>query len=311
MLELPPLMGVDQYLDDIRAYLSLDGASQAKILEEIRAHLEDSARALQLTGLSEEESEAQAMKRFGDVKEVGERLRQVHGRGSWDEALLAAGATLLFALLAEGHHILWLIFRVRVGSLYTLAASGLAFGGVSAYAWRRDLPRWCYPWLGYALLWVLFSCGERTLGRYVAPSVLLLSVLLVLSSKGFGPLARLARAIWRDWTLGSFVLFPATMFLSWLFFDGTSPAQEVPFVVGIGSLCGGASAAFVLARSSVARAISLAQAVVLSLGAAFVATSAQWLQPAVGRLAVVMTVTLGCVLSPVAVVGVKRLVRPG
>ncbi len=54
-------------------------------------------------------------------------MRRVYERGTRGEALLAAGATLLFTLLAEGHHILWLAFGVRIGSLYTLAAMALIF----------------------------------------------------------------------------------------------------------------------------------------------------------------------------------------
>lgn len=297
---------LDDYLNEISARLLRLGAeAREDILLEARSHLEDSTRALQLRGLSKKESEAKAMEKFGDAKEIGEELRQVHEQDTWGEALLAASATLLFTLLAEGHHILWLAFRVRIGSLYSLGAMGAMFLGVSAYAWRRDFPRWSYPWLGYALLWTLYASGVRTLGPYVWPAALLLLGLLALSSRGFRPLIALARAVWRDWPLGSLTLFPATVLLSWLFFDGTPPAREVPFMVGIGFVCALASAAFILARSSAVRVTSLAMATLVSLSVVFLVTRAEWFEPALGWLAAVIALTLAWVFSPAAIVAVK------
>ena len=302
------MSSLNQYVFELRASLGhLDAETRQEIVEEVRSHLEDKARCLQLSGLSKEESMSKAIEDFGDAGEIGNQLRQVHEQGTWGEALLAAGATLVFALLAEGHHLL-LAFGVRVGGLYALGAMGAMFLGLSAYPWRRNFPRWSYPWLGYTLLWTLYASGVRTLGPYVWPTTLLLLGLLALSSRGFGPLIALARAIWRDWTLGSLALFPATMLLSWLFFDGTPFAREVPFIVGIGLLCASASAAFVLARSLVARVTSLAMATLASMIIVFLATKAEWFEPALGWLAVVIAVALACVFSPAAIVAVKSRV---
>ncbi len=136
----------------------------------------------------------------------------------------------------------------------------------------------------------------------------LLGGLAGLSSVGFGPLAALARSIWRDWTLGSFVLFPATMLLSWLFFDETPFARGVPFIVGIGLLCALASAAFILARSSAARVTSLAIATLVSMTTVLLATRAEWFEPTLGWLAVVIATALAYVFSPAAIVAVKSRV---
>lgn len=303
------MSSLNQYVFELQASLAhLHAETRQEIVREVRGHLEDEARCLQLRGLPKGDSMSKAIEHFGSAEEIGGEMRRVYERGTWGEALLAAGATLLFTLLAEGHHILWLAFGVRIGSLYTLAAMALIFLGVSAYAWRRAFPRWTCPWLGYALLWTLYFSGERTVGPYVWPAALLLLGLLALSSVGFGPLAALARSIWRDWTLGSFVLFPATMLLSWLFFDETPFARGVPFIVGIGLLCALASAAFILARSSAARVTSLAIATLVSMTTVFLATRAEWFEPALGWLAVVIATALAYVFSPAAIVAVKSRV---
>jgi hypothetical protein len=87
---------LDDYLNEIGNQLQLGAEAREDILLEVRSHLEDSTRTLQLGGLSREESEAKAVERFGDAKEIGEELRQAHGRGTRKEGLLAALPPLLF-----------------------------------------------------------------------------------------------------------------------------------------------------------------------------------------------------------------------
>jgi hypothetical protein len=261
------MSNLSRYLAELEASLGhLNEKRRSEIIEEVRGHLEDRAHHFQLGGLPKEEAMSKAIENFGGAEEVGGEMRKVYKRGTWGEALLAAGATLLFTLLAESYRILWLAFRVRMGSLYALGAMGPVFLGVSAYAWRRDFPRWSYPWLGYALLWTLYASGERTLGPYVWPVALLLLGLLALSSRGFGPLITLARAIWRDWTLGSLALFPVTMFLSLLFLDEVYPSVEAPLYIGAGMVAALASIVFIKAQSSRARlgVLLMANAVIIT-----------------------------------------------
>ena len=135
---------LNSYLTEVQATLtSLDTLAQRAIIEELRGHLEDSARALQLGGLSKRESEAKVMERFGDVKEIGNQLRQVHGRGTWGEALLAALPHLLFVLATEmsGLWAYYLMPGQRLpGKTFDLAFVVLCLA-VTAYAWWRRWPR--------------------------------------------------------------------------------------------------------------------------------------------------------------------------
>jgi hypothetical protein len=54
-------------------------------MEELHGHLEDRAAALQAGGLEKEASMSETIERFGEAKEVGTALRDVHGRlsGPW------------------------------------------------------------------------------------------------------------------------------------------------------------------------------------------------------------------------------------
>ncbi|MFQ6057365.1 MAG: permease prefix domain 1-containing protein [Anaerolineae bacterium] len=305
------MSSLSQYLAELEATLGhMDAATRREIIEEVAGHLKDQAHHFQWSGLSEEESMEKAMEALGDPAELGRELRQVHGGATRRDALLAAlppalfgmSITVFFLLVVPlGRLVIGGPTRVRYGlgistggmvvgiGVLLLAMLILVAGSLVAAAQR--LPVWGYTWTGAAVMSIL--CALVAVADdspyLVSPAVdvliliaLLLLGLLALSSRGFGPLVALARAIWRDWTLGSLALFPATMLLSWLFFDGTPFAREVPFMVGIGLLCASASAAFVLARSSAVRVTSLAMATFISLSVVFLATRAEWFEPAWG-----------------------------
>lgn len=228
------------YLTEVQAALaSLDNPTQRAIIEELRGHLEDSARALQLGGLSKKESEAKAMERFGDVKHIGNQLRQVHGRGTWGEALLAALPHLLFVLAAEmnGLGAYYLMPGQRLpGRAFDLAFVVLCLA-MTAFAWWRRWPRWSAPWLGYAL---------------VVP-------FLFLTTAVTGPLATVAFFAWligcavvffwladRDWTTACLTAFSwVPMLWSLLTMDEVHPRVEGPLMVAAGVVAALAVIAFV------------------------------------------------------------------
>jgi len=135
----------------------LDEERKSEIIEEVRRHLEDRVRYLQLGGLSKEDSMSKAIEHFGSAKEIGGEMRQVYGRGTWGEALLAALPSLLLAVVALSlPHLVNFDERVILSLLIALA---LAFPAVAIYTWWRGIPIWSYPWLGVGS----FSCAS-TLG---------------------------------------------------------------------------------------------------------------------------------------------------
>ena len=74
------MAALNDYLTEMQAALaSPDKSTQRAIIEELRGHLEDRAHSLQLQGISREASMSETIERFGDVREVGAALRDVHG----------------------------------------------------------------------------------------------------------------------------------------------------------------------------------------------------------------------------------------
>jgi hypothetical protein len=97
------------------------------------------------------------MERFGDAKEIGEELRQAHGRGTRKEGLLAALPLIPFALWALS---LAISPRLHVGIIVPFpAAWAIVVLAVAIYAWRKGIPLWSYSWLGVAsfLVPILFD----------------------------------------------------------------------------------------------------------------------------------------------------------
>ena len=68
-------------------------------MEELRGHLEDHAHSLQLQGVSKEASMSETIEGFGEAREGGAAPRDVHGPGSWGEALVGMLPFLAMGLL--------------------------------------------------------------------------------------------------------------------------------------------------------------------------------------------------------------------
>jgi hypothetical protein len=84
------MSSLNRYLAKLQACLcDLPPFVQRDVVEELRGHLEDRASGLQLRGTSEEASMSQAIERFGEAREVGAALRDVHRRVSWAKVGLA------------------------------------------------------------------------------------------------------------------------------------------------------------------------------------------------------------------------------
>ena len=231
------------YLAAMEAVLGqLDEARRREIVAEIGGHLEDKAHLLMLRGLTEEASMEKAMESFGDPAEVGLELRQVHGRGTWGEALLAALPHLLFVLATQmsGLWAYYLMPGQRLpGKAFDLAFIVLCLS-VTAYAWWRRWPRWSAPWLGYALVALLFLLETTPAGAlHTAAFFAWLTSCAVV----FFWLAD------RDWATACLTAFSwAPMLWSLLALDEVHPRVEGPLMVAAGVAAALAVIAFVRGR---------------------------------------------------------------
>jgi hypothetical protein len=92
---------IDSYLTHLGRRLHLPAAERDQVLAEVRGHLEERARALRATGVSEEQAERQAVLAFGPVGRISQELRVSHpvawGKRRWMVGMLM-GAVVFYAL---------------------------------------------------------------------------------------------------------------------------------------------------------------------------------------------------------------------
>ena len=129
---------IERYLDQLRRELQVSPEQEAEILREVRSHLLLAAR--DLAGRPAE-APALALERFGSAQEIGQGLRQVHGRATWREALLAALPLLLLGGAASLPQApAWLAVVLVAGPVACLAAW--------VWAGKGHWPLWGWAWLG-------------------------------------------------------------------------------------------------------------------------------------------------------------------
>ena len=98
-------MAIDRYIMAARTRMDTlsDDAQADETAEELRAHLEDAARELQLRGVDPRESEREAVRRFGASDDVAMALVAAHRRRiPGRRALSAALAVAAIAILGSG-----------------------------------------------------------------------------------------------------------------------------------------------------------------------------------------------------------------
>ena len=151
---------LDTYLSALRGHLKTGAAARSNVLRELADHLEDRTDELVKSGLTREEAKTEAARRFGDPWTIGAELSVVHNQGTWIAAALTAAPHLLVAGLFASHR--WLELQLLVPAL--LFATVVSIAG-----WRKHLPTWVYPWLGYLLFPLLLAgtVSAVTLGHAV------------------------------------------------------------------------------------------------------------------------------------------------
>jgi len=275
------------YLDSVAACLhTLPLAKREDILEELGGHLDDRSRALQASGLQKEEAMQEALTNLGSAEEVGQSLQQVHERGTWGQALLAA---LPFVVFAVGLSIRewgapplkatpgWrmLLFYLTYGSIYLVFLAGMAAG------WLRNMPMWAYPYWGFWFLFTLWWSGlgsPRTIfdgQRAWIPGLALIGI-LALITRGFRPLISALRGAFRDWTRASLALYPAVASICWACFDEMTASYEGPSQLLALLLCAAGVIGFVRSSRRWQRMACLFGAALASFTVMYVATTFYW-----------------------------------
>ena len=130
---------IDSYLTQLARRLHLPAAERDQVLAEVRGHLEERARALHQTGVSEEHAERQAVLVFGPVGRISQELRASHpipwGKWRWLVGIVT-GAVVTWAL--------WLIGTVPV-TVYSYARDPVYQCPPSPRPITPPLSSYCFP----------------------------------------------------------------------------------------------------------------------------------------------------------------------
>lgn len=114
-----------KYVTDIVNETGSSPETKADLFEELTAHLEDSYEAFIKDGFNENEAEKQAIQNFGDVKEIGNDLRQAMFPYQRELLFTLAISSIIYSFLVylvqlfiEGDaHIWWLIPSIFISSV--------------------------------------------------------------------------------------------------------------------------------------------------------------------------------------------------
>jgi hypothetical protein len=266
------MSSLKSYLARLEACLGgLPPDARQAVMEELRGHLEDQAAALRATGCEKEASMSEAIERFGEAREIGTALRDVHGRSSWTETLAGMVPFLAFGLLTVLYEVLPRPNPVRwpwgFVACYVVLLIGLGVG------WVKGFPRWSYSYGGLVLvftwwwmgipaqnlwtynIWILKRYNEL-LGWRAWILLLVMSVIALLLTRSVCPLFQLVKGVWQDWTRLSFGLYGVMPMAVWIGFDEVSFNPAPYLLVSMVVLAAGALAYVRSARTS-QRALAL------------------------------------------------------
>ncbi|HID63779.1 MAG TPA: hypothetical protein EYP49_13730 [Anaerolineae bacterium] len=272
------------YLAKLEACLGgLPPSAQQAVMEELRGHLEDRAAALRANGLKEEASMSEAIERFGKAREVGAALRDVHGRGSWGEALAGMVPFLVFGLAMTLNEYLvrpvWSAYGTTVYcfvACYFVLLVGLGVG------WMKGFPRWSYPYGGLVLVCTWWWMGLNSPRVWIfngpgawIPLLVLVAIILVLT-RSWRPLRQLLAGVWHDWPRLSFGLYGCMPLVVWLLFDEVTAPYPAPYLAASAVILAVGALAYVRSARTSQRALALLMAMTLAWGVTTVGTATYW-----------------------------------
>lgn len=258
------------YLAKLEACLGgLPQDTRQAVMEELRDHLEDRAAALRAQGLEKEASMSEAIKRFGGAREVGAALQDVHGPGSWNEALAGMMPFLVIGLADAWYEYLSYHGRSWSTTRWFFAASYLVLLIGFAVGWVKGFPRWSYPYVGWTLF--IHLLGNRTvsglwifsgLGEWIP--LLVVAVIALLLTRSVRPLRQLVTGVWQDWTRLSFVLYAIVPVLVMASFDEVTKPYPIPYLAASSVALAGGALAYVRVAKTSQRALALLIGMTLS-----------------------------------------------
>ena len=294
------MASLKSYLAKLEARLSgLSPNAQQAVMEELRGHLEDRVAALRAGGLEKEASMSEAIERFGEAGEIGDALRDVHGRGSWDEALKgmvpfmlqpiflifgSAIAALVKYLHLTGPVLPVSVFLVAIGSAAVFAV--LTFSGafltVLGVGWVKGFPRWSYPYGGLVLaftsvvvadrldLWIIFNRYARWI------PLLVMAAIALLLGRLWRPLRSLYKGVWHDWTRLSFGLYGILPLALAIAFDEVRGPYEAPCLAASSVILAVGALAYIRSARTSQRALALLTGMTLSWAVATAFLAIYW-----------------------------------
>jgi hypothetical protein len=119
----------DRYLNQVCWAMGGSLAEQQAARDELRAHIEDSAREMELQGVDPEEALRAAIAALGDADAVGRSMRASRGGAALGRPLLQPAGALVLARRRETH-------LPRPAVTLAIAASSLVAMAVAlAYLW--------------------------------------------------------------------------------------------------------------------------------------------------------------------------------
>jgi len=204
------------YLDNIKNNLRLGQSEEKEIIRELSTHIDDEMEELKNKGFSDEEARNACLKLMGSAKMVAHQLYEAHSQGTWRHTLLAASPHLLFAGLFA---LSW--WPGIIG--WVLLVLTLVFGTV-IYFWWQDKPDWCFTWLGYSLLPVVFS-GLALF--YLPRGWTWVAVLVYIPLAAFIVYHIAVQTIQRDWLYSSLMLLPIPIIIAWFIAVGTAGTNSL------------------------------------------------------------------------------------
>jgi len=165
------MSSLNLYLAELQACLDdLAPDVQQAVVEELQGHLEDRAMTLRAGGVNggEEESMSEAIERFGEAREVGGALRDVHRRMPWAKV----GLALLPGFFAIGA--IWI-----PDGIGRVTAIGLVLGMVG-FLFERRVAVWSFMALG------MFFGLSSLLGLALGPLLLLAAIVSLVACRRRG-----------------------------------------------------------------------------------------------------------------------------
>jgi hypothetical protein len=141
-------VGIQTYLDEIRAHLHLDPPMEKRIMNELSSHFQEKVGELEREGLRRAEAEREAMDSFGEARAIARLMYEAYSRGSWVDAFLSSQPHFIVAALFATHF--W-------HSPFMLGAAFAAITLIAILGRRGGSPTWTHSWLGYAFFPLLIS----------------------------------------------------------------------------------------------------------------------------------------------------------